>query len=91
MIVNEIAKFWKPPIAAEQLLRVAELVQDLLVAFRAGASRGVVPFPSALLLSVMCQRHYALPLRSLSTCHRCAQRRNPPSGFRRRILWHPDA
>ena len=31
MIVNEIAKFWNPPIAAEELLRVAELVQDLLV------------------------------------------------------------
>ena len=28
MIVNEIAKFWKPPIAAEELLRVAELVED---------------------------------------------------------------
>ena len=32
MIVNEIAKFWNPPIAAEQLLRVAELVQGPLVA-----------------------------------------------------------
>ena len=60
MIVNEIAKFWNPPIAAEELLRVAELVQDLLVARRAGAGPGVVPFPSALLArSVSCQRYYA--------------------------------
>ena len=31
MIVNEIAKFRNPPIAAEELLRVAEPVKDLLV------------------------------------------------------------
>ena len=37
MIVKLMAKFWNPPIAAEELLRVAQLVEDLLVL------RGVVP------------------------------------------------
>ena len=39
MIVNEIAKFWNPPMAAEELLRVAELVEDLLVLGDVGAAR----------------------------------------------------
>ena len=48
MIVNEIAKFWKPPIAAEELLRVAELMEDLLLPRRCGSCPQVVPVPSAL-------------------------------------------
>ena len=44
MIVKLIAKFWNPPIAAEQLLRVAQLVEDLLVL------RGVVPAGAGPLL-----------------------------------------
>ena len=59
MIVNEIAKFWKPPIAPEELLRVAEPVQDPLVLVGVVAARRWCRFHQPSSTSVSCQRYYA--------------------------------